>query len=231
MTTVVSICNMALAHLGDDATVSEIDPPEGSAQAEHCAQFYPIARNALLEMHPWKFAMRRAVLALTEEQPHASWGYAYSLPSDVITVYNVGNINDADDNGGYSSPRTEGVYGSGMYYPTDHRGMFPGSRDFEIEADETGQPVLYTQQADAVIRYTACVQDPNRFPPLFVKALSYLLASELSGPVLKGETGRTVAGSMLQEFRLWIGQATVSDARQRKADRIREQHVAPWMHR
>ena len=32
----VQICNIALAHLGDTATVASINPPEGSAQAEHC---------------------------------------------------------------------------------------------------------------------------------------------------------------------------------------------------
>ena len=60
MSSEVAICNLALAHLGDSATVASIDPPEGSAQSEHCARFYPIARDALLEMHAWKFATRRA---------------------------------------------------------------------------------------------------------------------------------------------------------------------------
>ena len=40
MASEVEICNLALARLGDAATVVSIDPPEGSAQAEHCAMFY-----------------------------------------------------------------------------------------------------------------------------------------------------------------------------------------------
>ena len=56
----VEICNLALSHLGDTATVASIDPPEGSAQAEHCARFYPIARDALLEKHDWSWATRRS---------------------------------------------------------------------------------------------------------------------------------------------------------------------------
>lgn len=51
MASEVDICNLALARLGDNATVASIDPPEGSAQAEHCARFYAIARDSLLEMH------------------------------------------------------------------------------------------------------------------------------------------------------------------------------------
>ena len=56
MASVVDICNLALAHIGDDATVSSIDPPEGSAQAEHCKRFYAIARDTMLQMHNWNFA-------------------------------------------------------------------------------------------------------------------------------------------------------------------------------
>ena len=52
MPSAVTICNLALAHLGDSATVSSIDPPEGSAPAEHCARFYPVALGLLLEAHP-----------------------------------------------------------------------------------------------------------------------------------------------------------------------------------
>ena len=33
MSSVVDICNIALSRLGDRATVTSIDPPEGSAQA------------------------------------------------------------------------------------------------------------------------------------------------------------------------------------------------------
>ena len=37
MATEVDICNLALAHLGDNATIASLKPPEGSAQAEHAA--------------------------------------------------------------------------------------------------------------------------------------------------------------------------------------------------
>ena len=72
MASVVDICNLALGHLGDPATVSSIDPPEGSAQAQHCARFYPIARDSLLEMHSWNFSTYREALA--HLQP-AEWIY------------------------------------------------------------------------------------------------------------------------------------------------------------
>ena len=48
MSSVVDICNIALSRLGDRATVTSIDPPEGSAQADHCRRFYPIALKTIL---------------------------------------------------------------------------------------------------------------------------------------------------------------------------------------
>ena len=61
----VDICNLALSFLGDDANVSSISPPEGSQQSEHCARFYPIARDGLLQMHNWNWASRRVALSQT----------------------------------------------------------------------------------------------------------------------------------------------------------------------
>ena len=84
MATEVDICNLALAHLGDDATIASLSPPEGSAQAEKAARFYPIARNSLLEMHTWNFASKRGNLALTTNTLD-QWDYAYTAPSDMMS--------------------------------------------------------------------------------------------------------------------------------------------------
>ena len=73
----VGICNLALSRLGDAATVSSIDPPEGSTQADLCATFYPMARDSLLEMHAWAFATRRVDLSLLTAETDA-WVYAYA---------------------------------------------------------------------------------------------------------------------------------------------------------
>ena len=70
---------------------------------------------------------------------------------------------------------------------------------------------------------------PSFFPPLFALAMSYFLASFLAGPVLKGETGRTVAAQMLNTMGGFLAQAQKMDAKQRKATRVRDAHVAPWM--
>ena len=86
MSNEVDICNLALSHLGDVANISSIDPPENSVQAMHCARFYPIARNALLEMANWSFAMRRIALtplSVTNDQ----WQYVYAKPNLMLRLY------------------------------------------------------------------------------------------------------------------------------------------------
>src|SRR5579875_3534912 len=97
----VTICNLALSHLGDTAQVASIKPPDSSVQAQLCARFYWVARNALLEMAAWGFATRR--VALSALVPQASdgfaldengcmvgpWRYMYALPSGVINALAV----------------------------------------------------------------------------------------------------------------------------------------------
>lgn len=90
MPSVVGICNIALSRLGDAATVASIDPPEGSAQAEHCSLFYPAARDALLEQHPWGFATRRSRLPRIADMPiGGQWRFAYALPNEFIRAIDV----------------------------------------------------------------------------------------------------------------------------------------------
>lgn len=89
MSSEVTISNLALGHLGDRATVSSLNPPEGSAQAQHCAQFYPLARNSTLEDHDWSFARTRATLAPLLVDPPPGWLYGYELPSDCLSARSI----------------------------------------------------------------------------------------------------------------------------------------------
>ena len=88
MATAVDICNKALAYLGDRATVTSIDPPEGSPQADHCARFYPIALGQILRAYAWTFATTRKEVARLSEVP-PGYRYAYALPSDCAELHSV----------------------------------------------------------------------------------------------------------------------------------------------
>lgn len=193
MASEVVICNLALARLGDEATVTSIDPPEGSVQAHHCAHFYPLARDSILELHDWRFATRRAALAPLAT-PVGDWAFAYSVPPVMVRALEV---------------------------------LAPdGPQPYALESGDDGEPVLLTDAADAVLRYTTRELDPMRFPPLFTDALAALLASHLAGPVIKGDAGKTEAKAQLQHFQLLLSRAKVSDANQQ---RLLPEHTPGWI--
>lgn len=208
MSSEVDISNVALGYLGDDASVSSLSPPEGSAQATHCARFYPICRDSLLEMHSWGFATKRQSLALLAETPPSPWAYVYAQPADAINLLAILAPDAQDDYStglaGYTGGECPGSNRTGMYTP----------QPYTTETDATGAQVIYTNQVNAVLRYTALVSDPTQFSPLFTETLAWLLASKLAGPVLKGETGMQAAIACLKQFNYWLAKATESDANQ-----------------
>jgi hypothetical protein len=223
MASEVEICNLALAHLGDDATVASIDPPEGSAQAEHCARFYAIARDSLLQMHNWNFASRRVALA-SVTMPYTMWRYAYACPGDMMVAVSV------------LPPEVENDY-TIRPYPADRYGWgwintpFVGAgvyepQEYSIETDTNGNKVIYTNQEGAILRYQALVTDPTKFDPLFVMALSWHLASMLAGPVIKGDQGAAEAKRCTQMMMGYMQQARMSDANQRN---VKPEHITTWM--
>lgn len=222
MASVVDICNQALSHLGDSATVASIDPPEGSAQAEHCARFYPAALSALLEMHPWAFATRRATLALVAN-PSSTWAYAYALPSNAVNLIAVLAPDATDD---YSSSMQSSAQAYDNAYARNTVGGAYTPQDFSPETDDQGNDIILTNQANAVLRYTVLVSDTTKFTPLFVECLSWLLASKLAGPVLKGDAGMQAAQACTKTFVYWLGRAADSDASQRRAT---PRHQVGWM--
>lgn len=205
MPSAVEICNLALSDLGDSATVASINPPEGSAQAEHCARFYPVALAALQEMHTWSFGTKRTSLAEVAN-PSTTWDYAYALPSDIINVVAVLDPSATDD---YSTGSAS--MNSGIYTP----------QQYVREVDANGNGILLTNQAGAVVRYTSLVTDTAKFTPLFVLTLSCLLRSMLAGPVLKGAEGRNESKAAKQELlTVWLPKATGSDAADRNVQPV-----------
>ncbi|MEC5161720.1 MULTISPECIES: hypothetical protein [unclassified Janthinobacterium] len=210
MSSDVDLCNAALASLGDDATVASLSPPEGSAQADHCARFYPMARDTLLELHSWGFTTRRAPLALLAEAPPSSWRYAYAAPADTINLLAVLAPDALDD----ISAGAANYANWGDVYESNAIAYTP--QTFTCESNSAGAQIILTNQAGAVLRYTARVTDSSQFSPLFEEALVMLLAARLAGPVIKGSEGRAVAKAMMQEFRMWFAQAAASDANQQR---------------
>lgn len=101
MASVPQICNMALSHIGSEAAVSSISPPDGSVEAGLCATFYDLARTEMLEPGTWAFAIKRATIAPATNASTA-WLYCYQKPSDCLRPLRV--LGAATDDDETSSP-------------------------------------------------------------------------------------------------------------------------------
>lgn len=216
MASEVDICNLALAHLGDEATVASLSPPEGSAQADHCARFYPIARDALLQMHPWGFASQEINLAVTTATRNR-WAYCYAQPNDMLAARAIVPIFDAQALPAGCIPHS---------FEAVAAAISPAPQPFVCEADADGTLLICTNQPTAILRYTARVTDTTKFSPLFITTLSWYLASMLAGPLLKGDAGRAEAERCLTVMQQSLDKATESDANQEYGTPA---HVVPWM--
>ena len=223
MASEVDICNIALSNLGDEATVASIDPPEGSAQADHCARWYPLARDQVLQSHSWSFATRRAVLAPVQFD-FTEWRFAYAQPDDCIKFFAVLPPNALSDYSDALAYPTRSTFGD--FRECGEYGYAP--QEFATETDEDGNVVILTNQDQATGRFVARVTDTTKFSPIFVQAVSRLLASYLAGPIIKGVDSIQIASGQYQAFQIALSKAIQADGIQRQ---VRPQHIVPWMRR
>jgi len=107
----VSLFNMALAHVGDKA-YGVSDPEDQSPQAKLCRLFYDSSRRAVLRAGFWPSASRTKRLSLAaerEENPSDDWVeadpepgflYAYNSPADMLRPRHlIGYARFSFDNG------------------------------------------------------------------------------------------------------------------------------------
>lgn len=179
MASKVDIWNLALSNLGHKANIA--DPEEVSAEANHCRRFYPIALRVALERYAWSFATRREALAEVTN-PVSHWAYAYGLPNKCIKARAVLLPESTDDS---------------------------QEQPFALESDADGEPILYCNVGDAVLKYTALAEDTVRFTPFFTLTLSYDLAALLVGPIPKDAK---LKKSLLDAAVYYVGLAEAADA-------------------
>jgi hypothetical protein len=197
MATDIDICNLALARLGDRATVSSINPPEGSAQADHCARFYPIARDAALSVHPWRFAtVRKRLAKLSAEPPGSGTENYFALPSDCLQLISV-------------QPEA-GVVNGAQLIPVTY-----------VIEQVNGQRAILANAPSIWCKYVTASTPPSLFSAEFADALAWLLASYLAGPLITGSSGSTVGGQMYQMYQQIMTLAIAADVHQ-----LRESDVA-----
>ena len=92
MPSVVEICNLALAHIGQ-GSINSLD--EESAQAEQCNLFYTNTRDKLLRQFPWNFSTQSILLALVDTTI-PGWDYVYQHPATALWIRKVYTADDTD---------------------------------------------------------------------------------------------------------------------------------------
>lgn len=176
----VDAVNIALGHLGSDAQVSSIDPPDGSAEAGNGKRFLPVARREMIEAQEWRFSVKRAPLALLATNPSARWAFAYALPADSIKPRRV---------------LTDRISGGTIFTaPESYPASVGLAANDDIGADfDTEGGILYTNEPDAVLLYQTDVTDFNKWTSSAFSAFCYLLASYMAGPTIRGKAGTSAA--------------------------------------
>lgn len=152
MPTPTEIANLALSHLGTGKEIQNLET-EKSNEANACRRYYELARDTTLRDFPWSFANKTATLPLVEEDPTDEWAFSYRYPTDCTHMRKI-----------LSSQRND-----------TRQTRVP----FEIASDDQGK-LIYTDEADAQVKYTAKVTDSERFTPDFTLAFSFRLAAYIA---------------------------------------------------
>lgn len=216
MASEVDHCNIALSHIGADAQISSISPPDGTREAGYCARFYPIARRRLIDDFVFSFTKHRVKLAEVDN-PSTIWAHAYALPSDCIQPLRVLQLNYLA--GLATALLTFPIATYTNYNWTVIDGLYAerGSSLFEVEGD-----ILLCNEPEATLLYKRDVKDTTKFTAMFSEALSMLLAGYLAGPVIKGTEGAKIGASWLQRGLEAAARAETNDG---NASSERAEHV------
>lgn len=147
----VKICNMALAHVGDSATIESLS--EASPEAKVCNLWYDWSRLQTIEAHNWTFSRKRKVLAVLETDASVEWIYRYGYPSDCVKALLLVNP----------------------------LGKSADAVPYDVETSDDGQTTtILTNLEEAELLYSFDVTDPVRFSSLFIDALAWRIASRIA---------------------------------------------------
>ena len=205
MATQADICNLALAQLGDSATVTSIKPPDGSPQAGHCARWWPIALRQVTESFDWSFLTRRVKLARlsTIDEEEFAWKYGFNVPSDCVRIIKVERK-----------------------APCGRMEVVP----FEVENNANNSSrMIVCNEKEPILSYVSLNDNPSIYPSYFVACLVPLLASLIVGPLKRADSMTQAAQNLRQEYAQALSFAKTQDAKNSIHKRRRAPHVPPQL--
>lgn len=170
---IVQICNEAISDLPAHP-ITGID--DSRTEARECNRHLNGVVADLIGMHDWAFARRRITLAAIANDREGEWGYAYSLPDEIVSPIMLVRNYAASSIPGY-------VFTPMLYWPS-------ASAGYELMDYTLAGTTLYTNVADAILEYSIDAVEPNKWHPLFAQAVIRLLAARIYRPIL-GEKADT----------------------------------------
>ena len=185
----LDIFNMALGFLGTRTIASE---NERTPEAIQCVLYWDRARRSALRDYPYRFAVRRVVLAekALPETYEGEWRHAYALPDQCLKVHSV------------------------------HDGRERGpKKPFRLESDAEGL-VLLCDVEQAMATCTFDVEDVSLWDENFVMAMARKLAMLIAVPLLKNNQSKLQELAQLYQDALprAEGQDASESRDRRKAD-------------
>lgn len=152
----VSICNMALADLGQVNGINSLTQP-GNKLAALCNQWYDQSRREALAAAPWQCCKRWKTGVLVGTEPMPPWLYAFAYPADALRIHFIKRDS-------YNDP-------------------VPPMEISQQASSDARQ--INTNMPSPVFVYSADVENVARFDADFVHALRKLLAYNMCMMVTK----------------------------------------------
>lgn len=97
ITSKVDICNMALSHLGNFGTVSNIDTPTNDKERIF-ALWFDITRQFVLKLLMPNFALTRLIVSKLVETPDFGFAFFYEYPATALKVLGIDEVRLKENN-------------------------------------------------------------------------------------------------------------------------------------
>jgi hypothetical protein len=224
-----SIVNRALLAIGAQAQVSDFS--EGSTEANVAAVLYEPTRDMLLRSAHWNFTRKQASLAQLKayqvngviqtgsDAPPVPWLYEYAYPSDCLKARYLVPIQ------AYPTTTPPPMTGA---TPVPIAGLpGPMSIPFVIGSDsvssQPAQTVILTQLYQAQMVYTARIENPDLWDPMFQEAMVATLAAKFVNPLNRNATLFTQQATIARDIVL---QARVTDGDEVPTS---QDHLPDWI--
>lgn len=198
MASKVEICNFALQNLGANSITSL---NEDSTEAIECNLRFDSSRRALLQMHLWNFAIKRASLNRETSTPAFNYNYQFTLPSDFLYAIMTG----LEEN--FQSPAPQ-IVNTNLY--VNDVPSYGGIDKYRIE---NGKLLSYEQDVNLI--YVADVTDTAKFSATFTELLAryltYQIAYRVVGSRTERDSQKKIFEQELEEFKSIDSQQGVFD--------------------